>query len=635
MKSVREELWKNRRENSIDELLPEEFYLRIAGGKANRRFFPEFSDRSAWRQVAGSGWKADEARRIVAEADGILTRPMEALSAYDYFRFVLDGNRACFERRYFRRRNELGTLVLALCFSGELEKYLPAVIDRLGAIAAEPYWCMHAHAKCDGDPMPVFSTARQVDLFAAETAQQTALTLQILHDELKACSPRFLRFCKEKVLEKTVLPVLEHFFDTSVHYWTAPGEANNWTPWCAGNILQAGAILLDDPELLAELTRKLNCSASIFFSGYADDGYCDEGPGYWNKAAVRLFCHIRTLDAMVPGSAAALFRSPRLRAMGEFGAEAVIVGRDHVISADCGHAADDGFDNIGTVYDFGCRIDSGALKSFALNRRDPMPRRRPAAPEEAENVRLGTGDKLSGALDSFFHLPDDPGKEANVPLPAHSIWSGRLGIVRHPGGFSGALKAGNNQESHNHNDLGHFTLYYRDTPLVIDLGTGGYSRQNFSADRYRLFYTGAQGHNAPLFGGAGQQAGREYSAGLEYREPDTLVCDLARAYPEESGVTGFCRTLVCGEEQATLRDSFELVSPRESVVTLYSPCEVRILEGGELDFGGAARCRPEGIACSAVEELPAADVPRHWGARLWKITLMSAENHYRLTFIPA
>jgi hypothetical protein len=62
-----------------------------------------------------------------------------------------------------------------------------------------------------------------------------------------------------------------------------------------------------------------------------------------------------------------------------------------------------------------------------------------------------------------------------------------------------AAKAGDNADSHNHNDVGSFTIYKGGKPLIIDLGVGTYTRETFSDRRYEIWTMQSQFHNVPTF----------------------------------------------------------------------------------------------------------------------------------------
>ena len=62
-----------------------------------------------------------------------------------------------------------------------------------------------------------------------------------------------------------------------------------------------------------------------------------------------------------------------------------------------------------------------------------------------------------------------------------------------------AVKAGDNADSHNHNDVGSFILYKNGKPFIIDLGVGSYTQKTFSKDRYDIWTMQSQYHNLPSF----------------------------------------------------------------------------------------------------------------------------------------
>ena len=62
-----------------------------------------------------------------------------------------------------------------------------------------------------------------------------------------------------------------------------------------------------------------------------------------------------------------------------------------------------------------------------------------------------------------------------------------------------AAKAGNNADSHNHNDVGSFTVYKDGRPLIIDLGVETYRAKTFSDKRYEIWTMQSQFHNLPTF----------------------------------------------------------------------------------------------------------------------------------------
>ncbi|MGO4274192.1 heparinase II/III family protein [Paenibacillus sp. TAF58] len=62
-------------------------------------------------------------------------------------------------------------------------------------------------------------------------------------------------------------------------------------------------------------------------------------------------------------------------------------------------------------------------------------------------------------------------------------------------GFYLEAKGGHNQESHNHNDIGHFVVYYNGKPFLIDTGVDKYTAKTFSPQRYEIWTMQSDYHN--------------------------------------------------------------------------------------------------------------------------------------------
>lgn len=74
-----------------------------------------------------------------------------------------------------------------------------------------------------------------------------------------------------------------------------------------------------------------------------------------------------------------------------------------------------------------------------------------------------------------------------------------------------ACKGGNNDEPHNHNDIGNFFFLLDKDMMLTDLGAGEYTKQYFSDGRYDILCNNSFGHNVPLIDGKGQKEGKEFA----------------------------------------------------------------------------------------------------------------------------
>ena len=215
-----------------------------------------------------------------------------------------------------------------------------------------------------------------------------------------------------------------------------------------------------------------------------------------------------------------------------------------------------------------------------------------------------------------------------LPLEKVAFFKDRFAILRSEK-FSATLKAGNNLESHNHNDLGHFTLYHKGEPVIVDGGTEKYSKTNFSVNRYKLWYTRGSGHNAPVFGETEQITGKEYTADFSTAEYGKTVCNLSTAYPASAGVKNFIRTLDFAPEKVVVEDKFELASPQEVQIKLLSLTKPGVVSASFLKIG-SVNLQLEGIEFAAVNTRP--KMNGSWECEVYEIILKSKNNNYKMIF---
>ena len=82
--------------------------------------------------------------------------------------------------------------------------------------------------------------------------------------------------------------------------------------------------------------------------------------------------------------------------------------------------------------------------------------------------------------------------------------------MKNKNGMFVAAKGGFNNESHNHNDVGTFSLYVNTIPVIIDAGVGTYTKQTFGKDRYTIWTMQSNYHNLPMINGISQKFGQDY-----------------------------------------------------------------------------------------------------------------------------
>lgn len=582
--------------------------------------FPKMGDRKAWNEIKQKRSIQTLIRNITDRADQILEEPIPTPRFSDAMRFRLDGNRADFEAPYFKRRCVLSMLVLACVLTGDKERYFSAIIDYLGAIAQELFWCVPAHSKYpeqNNDPFPLLKTGELTDLFASGTAVQLALTLHLLEDELTGFSPGFTEYIRQLILDRTIGPLLEKKYEP---WWF--GGFNNWTPWCSHNILTAGILLLDKKEL-SSLLRILWEPVTRFWNRYQDDGFCDEGAMYWGHAGGQLILFLHRLDTIMPGSVKDVVRQEKFFNIAMFPVKMHIEG-------DLFHVFADGISRpVFSPNEF--------LAAFRMTGREELRQAAVDLPGHSfENISNPTSSDeiLLRMLDLFTLMPDLFEKVPAQKSPENVFFPDRLAILR-KGSLTAVLKGGNNGESHNHNDLGHFAFYAEGKPVIIDLGSSRYTRQYFSEERYQFVATSAAGHNAPLFDGKGQEAGEKYQAKLRLTGQSDAEVELSRAYPDPFGICNLTRSIHLDETSLTVTDRLVRRKNGKVSMILYSPSETAAISDRELEIASFIRLKLKDLRIAGIEEQTVEDVNFHrsWGKKLWRIVLEAEANDWSMKFI--
>ena len=596
-------------DNYFDQYISADFYTQIKAGNFNRNIFPKFSDRTAWEKAR----KNKYADMILREADSVLKEEIKPLTFSEFRRYSLDGDRAGYQGLFYDRRKNLGLLTVAMCLTGDKEKYLPKILDYTIAIMGEFTWVLPAHSYWKGDDFKQLGDVMSTDLCASVTGAVMALVHHLIGEELDKIFENLTEKIRKMTLERTVYNVFynPHPIKKIKLWWfQLGGKKNNWTPWCSYNNMLAAILLEKDTDKLAFYLRRYLQANAHFVAKYGDDGYCNEGPGYYAHAGLNLFEIFNLLHKIRPGSMKKVFAIPKIRAMFEF-ITRVRIGEKYQV-------------NFGDTHSplFAPKIDGVAV---CAKRIDSAPMR--AAVSGRTSDLGGNGQHLNTCLRLLFDVPQESEKEV-FPLEKLAFFKDRFAILRSDK-FSATMKAGNNLESHNHNDLGHFTLYHKGIPVIVDAGTEKYSKTNFSAKRYTLWYTRGSGHNAPVFGKTEQESSPDYTATLEIADQKKMVCDLGKAYPAAAGVKNFIRTLDFAPEKVVVEDNFELSVPQEVQIKLLSLTKPEAVSASFLKIG-SVNLQLEGIEFATVNTRP--EMNGSWECEVYEIILKSKNNNYKMIF---
>lgn len=582
--------------------------------------YPRIEDRAQWDSLA-----VEVTTPLMERGEGLLDSDWPALTAERYLDFARDGNRSRYEGLYFRRRAVLGSLVLAECVENK-GRFVDQIINGIWAICEETSWVVPAHnGHATKEPLPA-ATDVNVDLFAAETAALLSWVHYLIGGSLDAVSAAITDRIRQEVERR----VLSRYMTADLQWMGFHGRpVNNWNPWCTSNCLASMLLLERDQERRVDSVDRSLKILDNWLRGYAPDGGCDEGPGYWNAAGGCLFdCLELLFDASNANINA--YDEPLIAEIGRFILRTHISGDYFVNFADANaRVAPDG----SLVYRYGKRIgdpDMMALGGYAFARSGSLP----------TNRWLFTFNRVLPELFGWQEL-----RSAGSDAPyVRDAWMGGIQVMtarERAGSDVGlyvAAKGGHNAESHNHNDIGSFIVYADGRPMLIDVGVGTYTKQTFSGDRYKLWPMQSAYHNLPTVNGVSQSPGGQFRASdATYRCEDDLAemsLNIAGAYPEGAKIEKWQRTcrLHRGKESfIEILDDFTLREPTSDVCLSLMAAHEPAIDGSIIirDVNGAGiRVEYDTTRLTAeVEPMEMTDdrLAGVWGKQLYRILLKANE----------
>lgn len=578
---------------------------------------------------------------FIACADRILEQEIPALPATLYIDFQRTGNRSRFETRNQQRMDSVYVLALAECMDGK-GKYTDKLVDYIWAICEQTSWVVPAHNNHEnrtGSPyaLPNLPAGITVDLMSGMMGATLSCVYYIVREALDRVSPIVSRRIKAEVRARVIDPVMQ----TDDFGWmglSGRGRINNWNPWIISNVLTCALFLLDDAEYVKSVLLKSLRVLDQFIGIYHADGGCDEGPGYWNAAGGALF---DALDLMFWATDGAIdvYEEPLILNIGDYIRKVHLNGKCFANFGDNGYELSFGSSNI---YRMAEATKNEPLRQFALymitNTRKDWFSSKGIAPWKGFSTQFSIR-----ILYDIFHYSFFLGKDVTYTYD-RDCWMPDIQVmVAHEredgGGLVLTAKGAHNDESHNHNDVGQFMVYYDGKPVLIDMGVGAYTKKTFSPQRYEIFTMQSGYHNLPTVNGVMQKDGREYAArvlGYNCNGTDTsLLVSLKDAYPQEAKIGSWERNFVLDRMKscATVTDTFSFAdSPSEACWNLITCCKPELGDGSIR----IADCKVVYNGCPvtvSVEEIAFdEDLRKKWGGSLYRIILCMTEKRREGSF---
>ena len=572
--------------------------------------YPDYTDRTAWEQFLG-----DYRNDYIKQGEKRLDYEWKVVKATDYIEYERSGNRRIMEDPFGSNNGAIADLVMAELAEGK-GRFINQLINGVFQSCEMTSWVLSAHLSAQHSKRSLPDYKEDViDLTAGDLGSLLSWTYYFFHTEFDKVNP----VISERLRHELQKRILDTYMKEDRFWWMAfnykPGTlVNNWNPWCNFNVLQCFLLLENDKEKLAEAVHRTMVSVDKFINYTHSDGACEEGPSYWGHAAGKMYDYLQILSDGTDGKVS-LFKEPMIRRMGEY-ISRTYVGNGWVVNfAD---ASAKGGGDAPLIYRYGRAVGSEEMMQFAAYLLDG---KRPSVPLGNDTFRSLQSILWNGELEKTA---------AAHTIPACTWYpETEFCYLTNKSGWFLATKGGFNNESHNHNDVGTFSLYVNTIPVLIDAGVGTYTRQTFSSERYTIWTMQSNYHNLPMINGIPQSFGQNYKATDVVCQPKKrfFSANIATAYPKEAEVNSWTRAYSLGDKQLTITDNFSLKSAKE-------PNQVNFLTWGKVDIsvpgkvtidvqGQKVTLEYPGEFTATVEtiNLPDTRLSNVWGTEIYRIVL--------------
>ena len=507
---------------------------------------PPKADDAFWRDSI----PVEMRQSYIRYGEPYLGKPWTVLPWTVFAENKINGNRVNYEKLCFEKRRQMAALVMAEIMEGK-GRFISDIIDGIGSFCEETWWGIPAHSS---KAIPL-AELQEVDLFNAETASLIAWTRYMLETQFNNLSPDLCKRIDSEIARRILDPAVK-----GNYWWKTAGM--NWNPWICSNWLTCVLICENDEVRRAEAIAQIKKATQAFIDAYPEDGGCDEGPGYWDRAAASMFEVMRLLT--VDGLQSTVNKIKNMAAY----AYKTYIGNDYCVNFADAHE-NKAVQQVNIVYPFGLWLGDQTMREFgAYLGRQKHILDDPAALYD----KSGNFPTLGRELMFLWKIRQFMAEQPREPI-LKDVWLPNLQMMTaRRGHLFVAMKGGHNGESHNHNDVGSFIVYANNEPLFIDPGVGEYTAKTFGKDRYSIWTMQSQYHNLPQINGVDQSDGKQYAAKVISHKDGLLCLDIAGAYPAEAKVNTWKRTASTGKSAITITEEYQLADynqpPRLMFITL-------------------------------------------------------------------
>lgn len=504
--------------------------------------YPDYTNRNGWDQLL-----TDNKLYIISQGEKYLGYNWQVVQATDYLDFERTGTRITMEKPLNENLTAISSLFLAELAEGK-GRFMDQIINGVFHSCEMTSWVLSAHLVIQQShrSMPDHNT-QVIDLVSGDTGSLFSWIYYFLNKEFDKVNPIISERLKKEIQDK----ILEPYMDGNRFWWMAlddnwKGFVNNWNPWCNSNVLQCFLLIENDPDKLSAAVYKTMISVDKFINYTQEDGACEEGPAYWGHAAGKMYDYLQLLSDATNGKVS-IFDKPIIKNMGEYISRSY-VGNEWVVNfADASAKLKLDYE---LIYRYGKAVNSNEMMQFSAYLKQQQPK------------NLSISRDMYRTLSNLYSDKEIDIQQAVHNNPSQTWYPETEFCYMVNNNMFFAAKGGYNDESHNHNDIGTFSLYIDNYPVFIDVGVGTYTRKTFTSERYSIWSMQSDYHNIPIINGFPQKYGKTYkssNAKFDSRK-NTFSLDVSKAYPKETNINKWVRNYKLEKKTLQIEDVFDLES---------------------------------------------------------------------------
>ena len=441
------------------------------------------------------------------------------------------GERMAYQNEYYEYRTRMEHFLFAYMLTEE-EKYIEPLADIIWNICDIEAWTPPAHVR---ESESIERRRRFLDLGSTAMGFKLAEALYLVGDKLPELVCRRAKYeLRERIIKG---------YETDTFGWMK--TTNNWAAVCIAGVLGVYLYIAEKEEIDAQIPRMLE-TIKGYLRGFDDEGCCLEGYGYWSYGFSH-FCTFAELLYEYTDGEIDLFDDPKVHEIARF-QQNMAINESEAIS----------FSDAGTVF------KPSVWLSHFLKKKYP-------------DLQMPSMPFAWGGASLRDFLWDDPALAECEMKPKSKIFHNSQWLIYRDEKYNFACKAGYNAEPHNHNDIGSFMISKNGKVTFTDPGKAEYTRQYFSAERYKQLVCSSRGHSVPIINGEAQVKSDKRS--VIYDEAENRY-----AFSMENGyaiptLTSLRRDFVCDPEGISLTDEYDFTETPESIIERFVSCREITVEG--------------------------------------------------------